>query len=260
MRIKLVNLSFLIFLSGCGELVYSPYASNVEAKNINKNNLKKILNLEASTPDDFKVAVISDSHNYYDELEDQINFINKHDVSFVIHVGDATDIGIVQEWDFFLDIMNDLKVPYLLVPGNHDLLTNGYNIFEKLYGNTFNTDFEFKDIFFMLINTNNWESSGAVPDTNYLSSALNSTGKSRKFVFAHVPFDDRDRFSKSKINEFKNIIQQENTSYIFNGHNHNPSTKIFGNAQQITVGASSKEKVLILNISNLGVTHEFYDI
>ena len=73
---------FLVILVSC-KFSYSPYTADVSDIELNEQNLKLIQEKEAATPADFKVAVISDTHNYYnDRQRDQqawpVRFCDSH--------------------------------------------------------------------------------------------------------------------------------------------------------------------------------------
>jgi len=56
-------------------------------------------------------------------------------IDFVVHTGDALDIGLRSELEHFLRIADRLQVPFLNVSGNHDVLTFGnFSTRGTLYG------------------------------------------------------------------------------------------------------------------------------
>lgn len=104
-------LIFFILLVSC-KFSYSPYSADVADIELNAQNLKIILDKEASTPANFKVAVISDTHNYYDELKKIVTEINKRGpYAFVIVTGDLTNVGLVDEFKKTQDLLAELKYP-----------------------------------------------------------------------------------------------------------------------------------------------------
>lgn len=237
----------------------SLYISEVPKSKINDKNLKRISDLSSLGSSSFKVAVISDSHDYYSSLKKQVDYINKYkeDISFVVHTGDATNLGLVLEWQMFDQFMSQLKIPYLLVIGNHDILSNGKKIYQQMYGSRLNFSFVFKQTKFILFNNNNWESEGDVPDMNFLENELNSSSVVHNIFMAHVQGDDSDRYSNSKIQEMKSLVSTYNVKYFLNGHNHNASESNFAGSVRLTVGSSVKGKLLVLSFTNGGVTHEY---
>jgi len=249
----------LILFNSCGEFNYSPYTTNIKDKNLNDKNLISLNQRNTLFASTFKIAVISDTHDYYKELEKQIKYINLHqdEYAFVIHTGDSTNLGLLMEWEMFYSFLSKLKIPFIVAIGNHDMLTNGENIFKQYFGDKLDFSFVFKQTEFFIINNNNWESSVPVPDLDKLNQSLASSTAVNKIVLSHVAPDDTDRFSSSEISKTKNIINSNNIKYYVNGHNHNYTSTQFGSATNVTVGSSHVGVLLELNISNTGVTHNF---
>ena len=248
-----------LFLLSCGKLNYSPYVAEVSDRKLNERNLDYIADRSSEFSNEFKIAVLSDTHDYYKNLEKQIEYINdrKDEIAFVIHTGDATNLGLLPEWELFLDEMGKLEVPYVMVIGNHDLLANGKSLYKKLFGNDLNMTFDFKQTRFILFNNNNWESRGTVPNTSYVESQLSSSSQTHNLFFAHVQYDDPVRYNETEINVMKNLVSTYNVSHVVNGHNHNYGSGSFSSATRLTVGSSHKGRVLILSISDSGVDYEF---
>ncbi len=256
----LVSSIIALTITACGEFNYSPYVSNVKRENLNGDGLGDINSRSSIFSNSFKVAVISDSHDYYKDLAKQVDYINKNKstIAFVIHTGDATNLGLKPEWDLFRDKIKELDIPLVMAIGNHDLLSNGREIFEKRYGKKLNLSFTFKQTKFILINNNNWESPGMVPDLSWLEKELIASTEDNKVVLGHVQPDDTDRYSTKMISDTKSIINAYGVDLFINGHNHNPNEGMFGNAKRLTAGSSFKGKLLVLDISDaFGVQFEF---
>jgi len=95
----------LLIIHGCEDFFeYSPYAANVksEFKNSFDTNLFKILSADTIVKDEFKFAVIADSHYNYHELNEAvININSRNDIDFVIVNGDIADHGYNKEYELF---------------------------------------------------------------------------------------------------------------------------------------------------------------
>lgn len=56
-----------------------------------------------------------------------VDHVKSHNIKYVLHEGDITDNNVPEQWDNALGAMQTLdgKVPYAMIPGNHDYGPNG---------------------------------------------------------------------------------------------------------------------------------------
>ena len=114
-------------------------------------------------PDKFTFAIIGDKTGggldkwpVFDRAVDEINVLKP---DFAIMVGDliqgyTDDVTQVEaEWKEFWQHQSDLIIPFLPLPGNHDI-TNSmmYDYWEEHLGRTYSA-FTYKDCLFLLLNT-----------------------------------------------------------------------------------------------------------
>src|SRR5215207_9484795 len=134
MKISLVLL--LLCLTSCKKyLEYSPNEIRLEEsnKNLNQKNIQRIQSLPVKTT--FSFAVTGDTQRSYEALDDLVEELNKrNDVSFLIVNGDLTDFGQNREYKWIARSLSKLKIPYVAVIGNHDMLANGHRIFNQMFG------------------------------------------------------------------------------------------------------------------------------
>jgi Icc protein len=246
----------ILFIAASCKFILSPYSSDTPQRLQNEVNLRLIKAQEEASGPDFKVAFISDTHNYYDELDKAISTINNSGpYSFIIVTGDITNYGLLEEYEQTYRQLNDLNDPYLVVVGNHDLLSRGKKIFARMFGKT-DFSFRYKYADFILFNNNNWESNGSIPDMQWISEALQQSAAPIKILTAHVSPQDKDRFPEEFISEWSNLVTTFNVNYFLNGHDHNSGENSFGSATRITVGAPTKGSYLELIFSAGEVTHK----
>ena len=110
-----------------------------------------------------------------------------------------------------------------------------------------------------MINNNNWESGGNVPDTNWVNEELNQTLAPFKVIVGHVSPNDTDRFTPEIIDDWEAMVTNAGVDYFFHGHNHNPAEGTFGSTTKITIGAPSKRVFFELSFSAGGLTHQKID-
>lgn len=243
---------FIVFVvgflfSGCDRLFeYTPYSANVRKsfEATTALHLEEIKTLEAETQGTayFKIALISDSHIYYNGLVDIINLINQdEEVLFVIHGGDMTDNGMLKEYEIFHDLMNKLEKPYLTVIGNHDCLANGRPIYNEMFGEE-NYSFVFKNCKFIFFNDIIWELNYEEPDFFWLKNQLeNSGGCSRIFVIAHIP-PWTDQFAYATSLFYQTLLDSFDVDLSIHGHHHDHEYLEYYNdgVKYLIIGAPSK--------------------
>ena len=126
-----------ILLSACDLIDYHPYDGRltISERDINGHNIPLI---EAATKDKdtIRFVLMGDTQRSYDETEDFVKHINtkKDSIDFIIHGGDYTEFGMKKEYEWAVDILSKLDIPYVGLIGNHDVIGNGDQVFNKLFG------------------------------------------------------------------------------------------------------------------------------
>lgn len=215
-------LTFL--LSGCSMFEYHPYDGHISGETgINAKNIKRIEeNCAGKTT--IRFAVVSDTQRWYDETDDFVKAINKRDdIDFVIHAGDVADFGVTKEYLWMRDILNGLKMPYVVILGNHDCLANGEEIFTKVFGEA-NYSFLAGDTKFVCLNTNalEFDYSRPVPDFNFIEQQLEEKreGHEKTVIAMHVrPYSDA--FNNNVVKVFQRYVKEfPKPQFCLNGHDH----------------------------------------
>lgn len=161
----------VVFAVAC-KYDYSPYGADVADVELNAQNLTVIQDAEATTATTYKVAFLSDTHNYYDDVNALVDRINASGpYAFVVVTGDITNVGLLSEFEAAQKMFARLKFPVLVAAGNHDMISNGQTIYRRLYGPD-KLSFEFKNVQFVMLNNNNWELGGNVPDVDWVEQEV----------------------------------------------------------------------------------------
>lgn len=224
-NIIILTLFFLLLVSCDKVFEFSIYSAYVypDRRSTTQKNLDKIRTAAELPFEPFKIAFISDTHLFYDDLEAAIKHINnRDDIDFVIHGGDLTDMGLIKEFHNFQDLMKKLNKPYFTVIGNHDCLANGLAIYREMFGNE-NYAFTYRDCKFVFFNDVVWELNYQEPDYIWLTQELYDTPAEIKHVFliAHIP-PWTDQFFLSSFLFFNEITTRFNVRMTIHGHNHDP--------------------------------------
>ena len=211
MRYLILIVPFIL-LQSCDSLFEShPHDGKVTGEtNINAKNIKRI-ETSCSNKTTIRFIMMGDTQCWYDETEEFVTAVNKrNDVDFVIHGGDISDFGVSKEFMWQRDILNKLKVPYVVLLGNHDCLGTGESVFRKVFGNE-NFSFTAGNVKFLCLNTNAYEYDYLypVPDFGFLEKELNThTPNHEKTVVAmHAP-PFSEQFNNNDVKKFQQSVTQ----------------------------------------------------
>ncbi len=211
-----------IFLISCKKtFTYNANEIQIEQKDRDQN-IKNIERLRSKSKNDsFNFVVISDTQRFYDELDDFVEKINSYpDISFVVVNGDMTDFGLRSEYLWISHRLQKLSFPFLAVIGNHDMLGNGLELYNDMYGPE-NFGFSFSGYKFIVLNSNSQEvgHNGSLPDTTWLKQELSATSSQQKiFIISHIaPFSgDFDRSLEQAY--IRMLTNNGNVIYSIHGH------------------------------------------
>lgn len=222
-------IAFVCCLIACHDpFSYSPFEADLRASpgNLTETSLNRIRQLDTTSLAHFKVALIADSHYHFNDLADAIEDINKKsEYAFIVVVGDLTENGLQKEFEIFQRIMSKSRIPYLTVIGNHDHLSNGATVYQKLFG-SLNYTFTFQNLKFVAWDNTVWESENP-PDYSWLSEALkNETEEHSRsarsyddvILISHVPPFDK-QFNKTR-DQFHGMLLENAIGLSIHGHRH----------------------------------------
>lgn len=229
----------LLFISCEEPFEYHPNEIRLDADE-RELTAKALAQLAKQTPGDtIRVVLMGDSQRFYDEVEEFTRHVSalhkKRPIDLVLHSGDITDFGLTNEFRWVNDIMRHLPMPYLTAIGNHDLLANGGEVYERMYGPK-NYQFDYGFLRFLIIDTNSREYnfSGQVPNLSWLQANLlpsprPTVGKapedaaqlSQQIVVSHVPPFSSD-FDPKLEESFTHLLADNHlTQLSLHGHQHN---------------------------------------
>ena len=182
-----------------------PYDVHVDGnKNCNAANIAKI-EKAVMDKDTIRFAVISDSHQWLDDLKAAVSNINKRadSLDFVVHCGDVSDFGATQEFQWTRNRLLKLRIPFVVLLGNHDCLGTGNQSYEVVFGNP---DFSFiaGKVKFLCLNTNaiEYDYSRPVPNFDFMEEqrTADSARFSRTIIFMHAaPYSEQFNNNVAKV-------------------------------------------------------------
>ena len=258
-QIRLCTL-FLCLTVSCDLIDVHPYDGKIDGgKNINARNIEKIES-NTSGKKQIRFAVISDTQRWYDETEDEVAHINlRNDLDFVMHCGDLTDFGVTKEFEWQQRILNKLRVPYVVILGNHDCIGSGKDVYRVMFGEE-NFSFVAGPTRFVCLDTNalEYDFSNPVPDLGYIESFHNDTKSLNTIIAMHVsPYSDEFNNNVAKYFE-DDIIHLKQPLCCIYGHGHSTrADDIFGDGMmyyQIT--CAKKRQYYVFTVNEDGYDYE----
>tara|TARA_R110001592_G_scaffold237306_4_gene496177 strand:+ start:23831 stop:24637 length:807 start_codon:yes stop_codon:yes gene_type:complete len=250
-KISIIGFAILLLVS-CNKFEYSNYQVNLDSKYEN-TNAKNIQKLPLEYKDTITIAVIGDSQRFYESTSEIIKKINKTPgIDFVAHTGDLVDFGMQKEYEWMHDELSTLKAPIIAVVGNHDLIGNGGDVYQHMYGD-FNFSFTLSGNKFIFINTNSREFNfnKNVPDIEWLDKELSDTAHyNNAIIICHVSHNNED-FNEELREEFvQSVKKYKKVLMSINGHLHNfeYSPPDEDNIAYFNTYSTKKEKFILLKI------------
>jgi predicted phosphodiesterase len=248
----------IILLTGCDVFEFHPYDGRVSGEtNVNARNIEKI-GKNCREKASIRFALISDTQRWYDETADFVNEINKHgDIDFVVHAGDISDFGLTKEFIWMRDILNKMKMPYVVLLGNHDHLGSGANVYHEIFGH-FNFSFLAGKTKFICLNTNalEFDYSVPVPDFAFMKAELpdDNDDYEKTVVVMHAP-PFSEQFNNNVANSFEYAVRQfPKLQCCLYGHIHSMSSEdLFGDGVMYhSVSCIETRRYLIFSIKAEG--------
>lgn len=177
----------------------------------------------------FRFAFISDTHigspdgKAEEDLHRTVDDINQmKDIAFVVITGDITELGTDDEIRRAKAILNELKVSWYIIPGNHDSgwSESGGQSFTDVFGDD-KFSFEYAGIRFLGCASGPYlrMSDGHVPRSaiNWLERELKKVEKRQPVIFLnHYPIDN----GLDNWYEITDRLHNYNTWAILCGHGH----------------------------------------
>ena len=178
----------------------------------------------------FRFAFISDTHigspngGAEEDLRRTVADINAmKDISFVVITGDITELGKRSEILLAKQILDSLRAPYYIIPGNHDTgwSESGGLDFTQIFGSD-RFFFDYAGIHFIGCASGPYVrmSDGHVPRSamNWMREKLSSIGSDEPVIFLnHYPLDN----GLDNWYEVVDLLKSKNTIIALCGHGHN---------------------------------------
>lgn len=257
---------FLLFalstiLISCNHFEFSPNQSfdRISLRDVNATNLKKLGN--GAGDDTIRFVLTGDTQKSRDETVMFCRAVNAiKGVDFVVLDGDISEFGVLKEMTWISRTLEDLKMPYVAVIGNHDETARGREVFLRMFGE-FNYSFTYGGIKFVCHDSNSREYNfnGKVPDISWLKNELKpSPGVTGYVGISHVPANSLD-FDSTLVKSYTSAFAQTPGFLAsLNAHTHNHDVFYPDNSgiPYIVTGTVGKSEFLLLQIVNNKLSFE----
>lgn len=183
--------------------------------------------ISAQSRNAFTFALITDTHlgssENNEDLRRTVQDINtQKDIAFVILSGDVTEFGSYDELRAAKCLLDDLKVPFYAIPGNHDSnwSESGTNDFLRVFGNeTFGFEYGGYKFIGLASGPNMRMGPGQIPRENltWLFKELKETDTDLPIVYVnHYPMDN----GLNNWFEVMDALHPYNVKLMLCGHGH----------------------------------------
>lgn len=237
---------------------YSPYDNDINKKHLNSEEVSEI-EMTMIQSDTLKFAVISDIHDNYDDLSMAVRKFNLHqDLKFVICCGDITNSGLAQQFEWFIEIIEKSRLPFITSIGNHDYRSNGSTIYKKAFGPV-NFSFKTEGYEFIFFDNTIWEHNDKSPHYEWLNNELNNDDSEEisHIVICHIP-PWGDQMKGNHESQFREIVCQENTMLCIHGHTHNHEELIYNGISTLVSDAINDKTYSVISLCGMNVSIKTY--
>lgn len=170
----LFSIATLVFFNSCDLVKYHPYEDVHDVPTgLTLQNISCIEQLGKGR-DTIRFACITDTQRQYDLTHQVVSYLNDcENIDFVLHAGDLTDFGVADEFKWMVDELDELRLPWLTVIGNHDFLGTGEHNYHKIFG-ALNYSLNIGHVHLVCMNTNSREQEYQlpVPDFGFLQDDI----------------------------------------------------------------------------------------
>lgn len=194
----------------------------------------------------FRCAILNDLHYFNDQcaphFQRLVTTLNATSpaLDLVIIAGDLTDNGTPAQNSALRDLLATLKMPFYVIPGNHDHRTQtDRQPFEQSFPKSINYTFDGNGWQFLGLDTTDGQKFDkvATPQAtrDFLDQTLPRFDKERPLiVFTHFPLGPTAKYRLTDAEAFLERLKPFNLRHIFSGHYHAFTEKQFQGAPVTT--------------------------
>lgn len=215
---------------------------------------------DALAKEGIRVGVLTDTHSDYEDFEKAVKILNaRHDIDFIVLVGDFTNIGMIWEYDRAWEIMAKLRHPLVSLLGNHDAVGFGADIYADMFGAD-NFTFSFKGVRFVAWNNAKLERGLKAHDFPALERMLAMPTKdARTIVISHIPPTEPEKqiYTSGEKEAFHALLEKNRVVLSLHGHRHSHGWQKVGGVDYVTAERVRGVNYGILTLKEAGFRYEW---
>ncbi len=222
----IIFLIFLTFIYSKGFVVIGDVrikSTKEFYRGVNKDFLRNIEQINLLSPDD--VVIVGDLIYGYEEEKNKRN--------------------VVKEWIDFKNVLKNLKVPYLLCVGNHEIFGEPYaeELYKKYAGELYRSIVKGNRLY-ILLNSEEipYVSSLSPEQIKFLKNTLKTYSKIKhKYIFMHKPLWWKEHDSKLWFSKVHPILKKYRVRAVFAGHWHEYEWRKIDDIEYFVTGGGGAE-------------------
>lgn len=254
-NIKLLGFLLPVFFVSCNEMIeYSSYDVDIESSAFNNIYTENLERIGSQIGDTVSFAFFSDPHFYYDELSEAVSSLNKRsDIAFAVVCGDITESGLAKEYTLYWNHVKKLHYPCITIIGNHDHLSNGAKVYNRLFGPE-NFSFEYGAFKFIAFDNTVWEKGNVSPDFEWFENEVEESDKSC-ILLSHIP-PWTDQFTPEYAEKFYKVASSPQVMISLHGHQHSYMDTVIHHKDYMVAKAVFKREYYLVHLTGNGASVE----
>lgn len=203
-----------------------------------------------------KICHISDTHigtsGHFNEkmFNKFLAEIKQENFDLLLHSGDLTQSGSMSEYERGKKFLDNLDIPYVIIPGNHDSRSGGLHLYKRFIGYPNGTKL-FNNALIIYVNS-------SIPDSNngrvgqqkfnlIKQSLEKHPDKKIKIIVIHhhimpIPMAGRERNILANAGDLLDLFLKYDVDLVVSGHRHYPNVYHVENTVFINAGTFSATK------------------
>jgi len=192
----------------------------------------------------------SSSHFNVEIFNAFMDDIRQDDFDILLHSGDLTQSGSAEQYEKGKHFLKELKIPYVIIPGNHDARSGGLHLYKQHIGNPNGTKVLDEAVIIYVDSSIPDSNNGRVGQQKFqlIKKSLEKyTQKKIKIVVIHhhvmpIPMAGRERNILANAGDLLDLFLKYDVDLVVSGHRHYPNVYHVENTVFINAGTFSCTK------------------